>query len=877
MPYTINKTNGQLIATVQDGTIDNTTSLTLVGRNYTGYGSPVDENFIYLLENFSNSTAPSNPLTGQLWYNSTNNNLNVYNGSAFKSLSFITYGSQKPIGAIVGDLFYDGSQLWIYNGSDFIPIISQSSNGGSLSSISVKDETQNIHSVVEIPIGGNVATVIAKDQFSVYTGESIYSTYNNIYPGINLSGTNSQGISGYFTLNNYTATSQVGTLLWGTAASSLGLVDDSSGTPVIIRSNQLLTTAQLYSGLSPLYISDNNGLTIGTPKILQFHSTGTYNANISVINNGSPLNINLNTNAGTYTNVLQINDFSGLQILPSGNSTVALGSSANYFSTLYVTTVTSNTINATTISTNIVNAATASINVISANTASVAKLLTVGQVQSSGVSTGIVTATNIASTTIFGSQIYDTNARVLTTATIGMYGVTSLQGTANQITASAGIGSVTLSLPTTVAVTTVTATTISAAAGQVLSGGLPCLTAATVPSAGVGGVIGTANQVLVNGTSGIATTGTITLTLANPLKDSSGNAYLTAATPYVSTFAGGSTGLTPNNATSGAITLAGTLNASSGGTGNAGTLSGIPYANGTSAWSNVTSAQLAAAFGSQFTTNYMIKGSASGLVVSSLVFDNGTNVGIGQASPGAKLDVGGNIRLSAASPNIEFNNGGGMIYSTIGNTLQFATGGGPGSPSEKMRLDSSGNLHLYGGLYVTTTGLLKGNGSGSLVTAAGGSDITTALGYTPLHNVTSGYTGGSSVYVTGSAPASPTQGDIWLDTSGGTGYTQNVPNNILLSSNAGYYSYGGWTQLPNGIIIQWGQLANANAISNGSNFTFPIAFPHACLSLVGSVAVATATYGNQNNPTFWIQSTTAFGASSWDGTPIPHMFIAIGY
>ena len=843
MPYTINKTNGQLVATVQDGTVDNSTSLTLVGRNYTGYGSPVDENFIYLLENFSNNTAPSNPLTGQLWYNSTNNNLNVYNGSSFKSLSFITYGTQKPIGAIIGDLFYDGSYLWIYNGLDWDIIGPQSSSGsGGLSSILVKDETQNSHTVVEIPISGSVATVIAKDQFSVYTGESIYSSYNTIYPGINLSGTNSQGISGYFTLNNYTSASQVGTLLWGTSASSLGLVDDSTGTPVIIRGSQLVTTTQLYSGLNALYVSDNGGLTVGTPKILQFHSTGTYNANISVVNNGSPLNINLNTNAGTYTNVLQINDFSGLQVVPSGNSNVALGSSANYFSTLYVTTATTNAVNATLINTNVMNAASAAITILSANTASVAKLLTVGQVQSSGVSTGIVTATNIASTTIFGSQVYDTNARVLTTATIGLYGVTSLQGTANQITASAATGSVTLSLPTTVAVTTLTAATISAPSGQVLSGGLPCLTAATIPSAGVGTMIGTANQILVNGTSGIATTGSITLTLANPLQVGGSN-VLTAATG-VTSFAGGTTGLTPTNTTNGAITLGGTLTANNGGTGNAGTLSGIPYANGGSAWSNATTAQLAALLGS-FTTNYVVKANSSGGLTSSVIYDNGTNVGIGQSSPGAKLDVSGNIRLSASNPNIEFNNGGGMVYSTIANTLQFAIGGGPGSPTEKMRLDSSGNLNLYGGLVVTTSGLLKGNGSGNAVTAASASDITSALGYSPLHNVT--YPTGTSLYVTGTAPGSPNVGDLWLDTSGGTGYSQSLATN-------------GWMKLPNGLLMQWGQdrqITDQTGVLYTTNF--PIAFSAAPYSItVGRVAPNTIETYNQKHYVNYGRSTTSF-------------------
>ena len=542
MPYTINKSNGLLLTTVQDGTIDKTTSLTLVGRNYTGYGSPVDENFVYLLENFSNNTAPKNPITGQLWYNSANDSLSVYNGTSFKTLSFITVGNQKPLGAKQGDFFYDNTYLWIYNGTDWIIVGPQNSgSGGGLSTFIVNDETQNAHSVIEIPITGSVAAVISNDQFSVYTGEHIYSSYNTIYPGINLSGTNSAGISGYFTGNNYTAANQVGTLLWGTAASSLGLVDDSGPTPVIIRGNQFVTNTQLYSGLNALYISDNNGLTVGTPQILQLHSTGSNVANISVIHNNSPLNINLNTNAGTYTNVLQINNFNGLQIIPSGNSVVSLGSLTNYFGLLYVNTITSNLINTPTINANTVNATLASLSTINATTTNITGLLTTNQIQASGITSVNVTATTVRSTSIYGNQIYDSNARVLTTATLGSYGVISIQGTTNQISASAGAGSVTLSLANTVSVAVLTATnSIYAPAGQVFSGGLPCLTAATVPSAGVGTITGSANQVLeVDPTGTFLKFGNVTMfteSVTAPSNPNPGDRWLNSTTGILFTW-----------------------------------------------------------------------------------------------------------------------------------------------------------------------------------------------------------------------------------------------------------------------------------------------------------------------------------------------------
>ena len=85
MSYQLNKTDGTLLLDLIDGQIDTaSTNLTLVGRNYTGYGESFNENFIKLLENFSNTAAPSNPLTGQLWWNSSDQRLQVYDGSVWK-------------------------------------------------------------------------------------------------------------------------------------------------------------------------------------------------------------------------------------------------------------------------------------------------------------------------------------------------------------------------------------------------------------------------------------------------------------------------------------------------------------------------------------------------------------------------------------------------------------------------------------------------------------------------------------------------------------------------------------------------------------------------------------------------------------------------
>ena len=86
MSYQLNKTDGTLLTSLIDGQIDQaSTNLTLVGKNYTGYGEAFNENFIKLLENFSNTSAPSNPLTGQLWWDTSNARLKVYTGTQWKA------------------------------------------------------------------------------------------------------------------------------------------------------------------------------------------------------------------------------------------------------------------------------------------------------------------------------------------------------------------------------------------------------------------------------------------------------------------------------------------------------------------------------------------------------------------------------------------------------------------------------------------------------------------------------------------------------------------------------------------------------------------------------------------------------------------------
>lgn len=72
MAYTIVKSDGTVLTTIADGTINTTsTSLGLPGRNYAGYGNSLDTNFVHITENFADTTPPPNPLEGQLWFDTS--------------------------------------------------------------------------------------------------------------------------------------------------------------------------------------------------------------------------------------------------------------------------------------------------------------------------------------------------------------------------------------------------------------------------------------------------------------------------------------------------------------------------------------------------------------------------------------------------------------------------------------------------------------------------------------------------------------------------------------------------------------------------------------------------------------------------------------
>ena len=118
MPYTINKTDGTTVAVIQDGTVNNTTSVQLFGKSYSNFGEALNENLVKLLENAASTAAPAAPLRGELWFDTTTNQIKVYDGTSFKPTGGAKASSSLPSAPSLGDLWLNSTndQVFVYTG-----------------------------------------------------------------------------------------------------------------------------------------------------------------------------------------------------------------------------------------------------------------------------------------------------------------------------------------------------------------------------------------------------------------------------------------------------------------------------------------------------------------------------------------------------------------------------------------------------------------------------------------------------------------------------------------------------------------------------------------------------------------------------------------
>jgi hypothetical protein len=255
MAYVIKNTAGAQLTIVNDGTIDQTTSLTLVGRNYSNFGQIINENFVQLLENFANTTPPSNPVAGQLWYDSVNKKLKLYSGNLFRSLPQLVSAITQPSGQGDGDMWYNTTEqkLYVFDGSNYNLIGPQFTGLSGLNSIvpaEVLDIHGDVHYIlkhnVENTLTGQVDTIAitAAEPFEIDSTANPISGFNTgIKRGINLYSVSSQGVSVF---NNASSD----TYLWGTAQSAQSLLD-TNGNIITVSDFVVATNPQISNTLLP--------------------------------------------------------------------------------------------------------------------------------------------------------------------------------------------------------------------------------------------------------------------------------------------------------------------------------------------------------------------------------------------------------------------------------------------------------------------------------------------------------------------------------------------------------------------------------------------------------------------------------------------------
>ena len=198
MAYKINNTFGTLLVTLADGTIDTTTTdLTLIGKGYAGFGEKLNENLIKLLENFNNTSAPNNKVQGQLWYDKTNNQLNVYTGTKFKPVGSTANSATAPTNAVLGDMWFDttNTQLYVYTGTAWTLIGPTTVAGSGVTQVfaeSPEDNTGVKRSILKLVANDAVVGVVSNLAFTPSSSETlgaalISAGYSTVAQGIQLS------------------------------------------------------------------------------------------------------------------------------------------------------------------------------------------------------------------------------------------------------------------------------------------------------------------------------------------------------------------------------------------------------------------------------------------------------------------------------------------------------------------------------------------------------------------------------------------------------------------------------------------------------------------------------------------------------------------
>ena len=376
MPYIINKYNGSELVVLQDGTLDTSTSIGLLGRNYVGYGEVQNENFLFLLENFAGTNPPARAVEGQTWYDSVNNKLNTYDGTNWVPVGAATSSENAPSGPTEGALWFKIStkQLYVYSTiSGWILVGPEGVSGFGETRIKaaiLRDINSVNHAVLLVLVNDEVLSIHSSDTFTINASDAI-TGFNELQKGVTLS-TNTM-ISGNVLGNSTTATRlQTGRFINGAYFDGNNDITITANTAAILTRGTYLTGSNFNGSAAVTWEVDaSSANTIG--KVVARDSTGSFaGGTITADQFIGPLTGNVTAISGTSTfyslvaNNIQGFTFSGLA---AQASTLTPGRAINGVqfngSQDIIVTAAASTLSGTTLAAGIVNSSLTSVGTLS--------------------------------------------------------------------------------------------------------------------------------------------------------------------------------------------------------------------------------------------------------------------------------------------------------------------------------------------------------------------------------------------------------------------------------------------------------------------------------------------------------------------------------
>jgi hypothetical protein len=323
MAYIINRFSGQYLVVLEDGTLDTSTSIGLVGRNYTGYGEVQNENFLHLLENFANDVPPARPLSGQTWYNTATNSLSVYNDLGWAPVGSAIISPTEPTG-FNGSLWYNTGtdQLSVYQNNIWNVIGPEAVAGFAptqLKARSVLDASGVNRAILELLVDGATIAICSNNDFILNAANPI-AGFSEITTGINTNP--SKRLIGNLTGNADTASKLTpGKTINGVFFDGQNNIEIKSSTTNLLTRGTYLTGGNFDGSAATTWSVDaSTANTVG--KIVVRDSAGDFAAGTITADLIGNVTGNVSASTGTSSfNIIQANQIIGATL--SGNANTA--------------------------------------------------------------------------------------------------------------------------------------------------------------------------------------------------------------------------------------------------------------------------------------------------------------------------------------------------------------------------------------------------------------------------------------------------------------------------------------------------------------------------------------------------------------------------